>query len=306
MKNLWRLSPLVLILFLSCFPPAKKHSISFATEADFRNFLNRKSNSFPLISAHRGAPTSEFPENAIETFEQGRLWQPLVIEFDVAMTQDSALVLMHDDRLDRTSNGTGLVREQSFEAIRKLNLKDQNGKLTSARIPTLEEVLIWGKDKVLFTVDVKRGVPFSKVVKAIEKAGAARYAIVITYNANQAQEVHQLNPSLMISVSARSVADLDRLNALGVPDNRMVAFVGTSVPDESLFKAFHERGISCIVGTMGNLDKSALANPSNQVYKGILEKGADFISTDELRLSGEDFDAFRNTNKLVIKAHKFQ
>ncbi len=306
MKKLLLWSPLLLLLFWSCFPPEKKHSISFKNESDFRAFLNRKGPSFPLISAHRGGPTDDFPENAIETFEYARLMQPVIIEFDVTMSKDSVLVLMHDDKLDRTTTGLGLVRDFTFEELRQLKLKNGRKKETKYRIPSLEEVLVWGKDKVLYTVDVKRGVPFKKVVEAIEKVGAARYTMVITYNANQAHEVHRLNPNLMISVSARTEEDLNRLNEMGVPDNRMVAFVGTAVPDKALFERFHARGISCIIGTMGNLDRSAVANLDQKVYKGILEKGADFISTDELELAARDFNQFREEKKLKLKAYAYE
>ncbi|RZJ70961.1 MAG: glycerophosphodiester phosphodiesterase family protein, partial [Flavobacterium sp.] len=281
--------------------PKKKQYISFKTPQEFNDFLNRKTGSFPLISAHRGGPMPGFPENAIETFENATQHQPVIIEFDVALSKDSVLVIMHDNKLDRTTTGTGEIGSYTYAELKKLSLKDNDGKVTAFKIPTLDEVLTWGKNKVIFTIDVKRGVPFAKIVEAVRRTKSETNAIVITYNANQAAEVHRLAPDLMISASARKVEDIERLNQMGVPNDKIVAFTGTAAADKSVYEYLHAKGITCILGTMGNLDRSARANPNQKVYEGLLANGVDVISTDELVLAGEQFDAYRTANKLKLK-----
>src|SRR5690606_9230680 len=160
---------------------------------------------------HRGGPEPGFPENAIETFQHTQRRQPVITECDVRMTRDSVLVLMPDESVGRTTNGTGKVHELDFDAIRKLRLKDPDGQTTPYRVPTLDQALRWGAGKVIFTIDVKRGVPYRNVIDAIRRNGAEAYSIIITYNADEAAEVHQLAPDLMISASIRSAADLLRL-----------------------------------------------------------------------------------------------
>jgi glycerophosphoryl diester phosphodiesterase len=306
MKNLNYIIVFIGLLLLSCINAPKHHYISFKSADEFNAFLNRKSGSFPLISAHRGGPVPGFPENAIETFENATLHNPVVIEFDVALSKDSVLVIMHDDKLDRTTTGTGLVGDFTFTELQKLTLKDNDGKVTQFKIPTLEQVLAWGKDKVIFTVDIKRGVPFSKVVAAIRNAKAETNSIVITYNANQAAEVHRLAPELMISASARNIADVERLNQMGVPNEKIVAFVGTAEPEAAVYEYLHSKGITCILGTMGNLDKRAVANPNQAIFGQLLTRGADIISTDELFLASKQFDAYRNDKKLNLAQLKIQ
>jgi glycerophosphoryl diester phosphodiesterase len=298
MKKINLLLVVVFLLSLSCIAPTKHYYISFKNANEFNNFLNRKTAGFPLISAHRGGPMPGFPENAIETFENATTHQPVIIEFDVALSKDSVLVIMHDDKLDRTSTGTGLIGSYSYKELQKFNLKDNDGKVTDFKIPTLDEVLNWGKNKVLFTIDIKRGVPYKKIVAAVRKTKSESNAIIITYNANQAAEVHRLAPDLMISASARSIADIERLNQIGVPNERIVAFVGTAAPDKTVYEYLHSKGITCILGTMGNLDRSALANPTQNVYENLLSNGADIISTDQLVLAGKQFDNYRNNKKL--------
>ncbi len=298
MKKISLLILAVALATIACIAPTKHYYISFKTGKELNNFLNRKTANFPLISAHRGGPMPGFPENAIETFENATTHQPVIIEFDVALSKDSALVIMHDDKLDRTSTGTGLIGSYTYAELQKFNLKDNDGKETNFKIPTLEEVLTWGKNKVLFTIDIKKGVPYAKIVDAVRKTKSETNAIIITYNANQAAEVHHLAPNLMISASARNIVDIERLNQLGVPNNRIVAFVGTAAPNQNVYDYLHSKGITCILGTMGNLDRSAVANQAQNVYEKLLTNGADIISTDQLVLAGQQFDNYRKNKKL--------
>ena len=301
MKKISLLILAVALATIACIAPTKNYYISFKSGSEFNDFLNRKSSSFPLISAHRGGPMPGFPENAIETFENATTYQPLIIEFDVALSKDSTLVIMHDDKLDRTTNGSGPVGAQTYAELQKLNLKDNDGKITNFKIPTLEEVLWWGKDKVLFTIDIKRGVPYENIIAAVRKTKSERNAIVITYNANQTAKIHQLAPDLMISASVRTVADLERLNSMGVPNNRIVAFVRISEPEKALHEYLHNKGITTILGTMGNLDRSANANKNRSIYSDLIANGADVLSTDDVVLAGKQLDAYRQKMQLKFK-----
>ncbi|MFN0291118.1 glycerophosphodiester phosphodiesterase family protein [Pedobacter helvus] len=301
MKKIQLLFLAITLSGLACIAPAKHYYISFKTAKEFQDFLNKKTGKYPLLSAHRGGPMPGFPENAIETFENATTYQPVIIEFDVALSKDSTLVIMHDDKLDRTSTGAGLVSSYTYSELQKFTLKDDEGKITDFKIPTLEEVLKWGKNKVLFTIDIKRGVPYEKIIAAVRKTKSENNSIIITYNANQAAKVHELAPDLMISATVKSPEDLERLNQMGVPNDKIVAFVGVAEPDQSLYKYLNNKKISAILGTMGNLDRSAKANKNKQVYRNLVANGADVLSTDEVVLAGEQLDAYRNDKQLLFK-----
>lgn len=251
----------------------------FHSAQELRAFFNKEVKEHPLVSAHRGGPASGYPENALETFALYLSEQPIIIETDIEITKDSVLVMMHDKTLDRTTTGKGAVANYTLEELKTLYLKDNEGKITTYRIPTLEEVLNWGKGKVIYTLDVKRGVPFKKVVELVKKTGAESNSIIITYNANQAEEVYRLAPELLISVSLRNAADLERLKSMGIPEGNMVAFVGTSEPNPSVYELLGSRKIPTILGTMGNLDKQAVTR-GEEVYRNLYRKGADVLSTD--------------------------
>lgn len=301
MKFHYLLFVVVAALFASCKPEEKKHQfIKFNTTQELYQFLNwSPEQRFPLISAHRGGPMPGFPENCIETFDNATTYNPMVIEFDIAYSKDSVMVIMHDDNLDRTSTGKGPIGNYTYEELKAFNLKDNDGKETKFKIPTLDSVLSWSKGKVLLTIDLKKGVSYAKVIEKVKQYKTESNSIIITYTANQAQEVHRLAPGLMISASVQKKAELKRLNSMGIPNNRIVAFVGVAAPDKELYQYLHSKGITTILGTMGNIDKSSVANPAKMVYYHLTNNGADILSSDNIGQAAEQLDKFRYNKKIT-------
>ncbi|MNK47554.1 Glycerophosphoryl diester phosphodiesterase [compost metagenome] len=300
MKFHYLLFVVIVALFASCKPEEKKHQyIKFNTTNDLYQFLNwSPERRFPLISAHRGGPMPGFPENCIETFANATTYNPMVIEFDIAYSKDSVMVIMHDDNLDRTSTGKGPIGNYTYEELKAFNLKDDAGQETKFKIPTLDSVLSWSKGKVLLTIDLKKGVSYAKVIEKVRQYKVESNSIIITYTANQAQEVHRLAPELMISASVQKKAELKRLNNMGIPNNRIVAFIGVTAPDKALYQYLHSKGITTILGTMGNIDKSSLANPAKMVYYHLSNNGADILSSDNIAQAAEQLDKLRYNKKL--------
>lgn len=243
-------------------------------------FLKPEAGKPTLISAHRGGGDYPgYPENCIESFAYLANKAAMIIECDIGLTKDSVLVMLHDDILDRTTTGKGKLNGVTYDYTQTLFLKDNAGTLTKFRMPTLEKVLRWGKGKVIYTLDVKRSVPFEKVVDMVHQTHTEDISVIITYNAQDAAKVHKLDPNLMISVTIRNEAEYKRHHELGIPDNRMVAFVGTREPSAEHYQFLHQKGISCILGTLGNLDKMAQAK-GDKVYLNFAKNGANIMSTD--------------------------
>ncbi|MBC6109825.1 glycerophosphodiester phosphodiesterase family protein [Pedobacter fastidiosus] len=290
----------ITVFFASCKQEEKVHHyIKFNKTEELYQFLKwSPENRFPLISAHRGGPMPGFPENCIETFNNATTYNPVIIEFDIAYSKDSVMVIMHDDKLDRTSTGKGEIGNYTYEELKAFNLKDDEGKETNFKIPTLDSVLSWSKGKVLLTIDLKKGISYAKVIEKVKRYKVESNSIIITYTADQAKEVHQLAPDLMISASVQKKAELKRLNSMGIPNDRIVAFVGVRAPDKELYQYLHNRRITTILGTMGNIDKSAIANPAKLVYYHLINNGADILSGDNLPQASEQLDKFRYNKKL--------
>lgn len=294
MKNKFLWIPLMLLIFGSCSQkPAEQKELAavkakLETSGNYiqlegveeaREFYSWTSDRIPMVSAHRGGPYPGFPENAIETFANVLKYTPAIIELDVAMTKDGVLVLMHDDKLDRTTTGKGLVSNATYADIQALFLKDEDGKITDFKVPTLEETLIWSKGKALLTVDIKQSVPYEKIVELIRGTESEAHAALITYSFAAAKKLHYMAPKLMLSVTIRNMEEIGRLEETGIPWTRVIAFTGVTERPRDFNQALHEKGVFTILGVLGNLDKSAIAR-GDQLYTSFVQKGADILATD--------------------------
>jgi glycerophosphoryl diester phosphodiesterase len=95
----------------------------------------------PLVIGHRGASGTR-PENTLESFRRAEALGAGMVELDVQRTRDGAVVVMHDFTLDRTTDGTGLVRDRTLAEIQRLDAGRWFApSFAGARVPTLADVL---------------------------------------------------------------------------------------------------------------------------------------------------------------------
>lgn len=262
------------------------HLVDARTPQGLRELFQPAAEPLPLLSAHRGGAGPGWPENCLATFEATLRHGWSMLEIDLRTSKDGVIVLMHDPTLDRTTNGTGPVKDRTLEELRRLRLKDRKGNLTEHRIPTLDEVMRWARGKTLLVLD-KKEVPVKDVVRVIGEHRAEAYALMMAYSLKEIQECHALNADVMMEVMMGTRARFDEFAASGVPWNRVIAFVGhTATPDPELCRSIRARGASCMAGTSRNLDLEFLAGRVTDVeklrpgYRAVLERGVDVIETD--------------------------
>lgn len=168
------------------------------------------------VVAHRGGLDSGFPENTLPAFRHAVAAGAHVIELDVRATRDGQVVVLHDPRVDRTTNGRGLVHHLTGPALRRLDAG--NG----VRVPTLRDVLLDADIRdVELLLDIKR-------------APRLDLAAIVA----QAAEHDRLHRILF---GVRSLGDRARLAKIR-PDLRFLAFV--SRPDQ--IDAFLESGVEVV------------------------------------------------------------
>ncbi|NOX93764.1 MAG: glycerophosphodiester phosphodiesterase family protein [Alphaproteobacteria bacterium] len=236
-----------------------------------------------LISAHRGGPRRGFPENAIETMAAVLQEIPAIIEIDVATSADGVLYLLHDDTLDRTTTGTGEGNALSWSEIRKLKLKDENGRATGFSPSRFAKTLAWAKHRTILQIDFKRSTRYSDVAREIHRQKAEDRVILIAYSVGSAAKLHRLMPDAMISISLNSQSTLNRAVAAGIPDNRILGFTGTDDPNPRLFSILNGRDVEVIFGTLGgrdSIDETIARSGYGALYAEIAADGADIIATD--------------------------
>lgn len=114
---------------------------------------------YPLIIAHRGF-SAERPENTISSFDHALDKGFNLLELDVHLSADGVLVIMHDEKVDRTTNGTGFLKSMSFEQISQLDAgswfqKDNKVCYPGEIVPSLENFLSRYADKTHVFIEIK-------------------------------------------------------------------------------------------------------------------------------------------------------
>lgn len=142
----------------------------------------------PRVIAHRGH-SGAAPENTMAAFALAIEAGADMMEFDVTLSADGRAVVLHDDTLDRTTNGTGPAMALPFAELRRLDAGSWFSRRFSAeRIPELGEVLRLAKGRILVNVEIKSeaaGAPGGleeRVVEAIRAEGMEKLAILSSFN----------------------------------------------------------------------------------------------------------------------------
>lgn len=212
-----------------------------------------RDNDQAVVSAHRGGPAPGYAENAIATFEHTLTTKgPAFLEVDVSRTRDGMLVLMHDDTVDRTTDGAGAVAGLTLTQFQALRLQDEDGATLDGHPPTLRQAMDWAERRAVLELDMKRGVSYEDVVGEVQAAGAMSRVVFITYSVDGASRVARLAPDAMIYTTIREAGELDTLEQRGVDLSRIVAWLGTEQADAELLNALAARGVEARVGRFGD------------------------------------------------------
>ena len=131
-----------------------------------------------LVVSHR-ADWRYAAENSMMAIENAIKLGVDIIELDVQRTKDGHLVLMHDETLDRTTTGKGRVDSIMLESLKNLRLRNGIGIRTSETVPTLEEVLVKTKGRVLLNLD-KADRYIDEVYALMHKTGTTKYIVMKT------------------------------------------------------------------------------------------------------------------------------
>jgi glycerophosphoryl diester phosphodiesterase len=237
-----------------------------------------------LVAAHRGQPDQSAAENAMSSFTASLAAGIPFLEIDLATTSDRAIVLMHDDTLDRTTTGSGPVTSRTLAEVEALKLERPDGTVLDEKVPRLPDVLAWGrKAGAYFELDVKRTTSFADVVAAVHAADMVNRVVVVTYSLADAKAVHELDRRLMISVTMEKEEDLAAARQ-AIPADRMLGWTGNREVRPRLFAALRDAGIEPIFGTLGRagerLDDRFLADGNPSEYVDLEKEGVVMIASD--------------------------
>lgn len=163
-----------------------------------------------LVVAHRG-DWRNTTENSLEGIKSSIEMGVDIVEVDLARTKDGELILMHDDKLDRTTTGRGLVSSHTLAEIKELKLRNGCFIRTKYKVPTLKEALLTAKGKIMLNLD-KAFDYFDQVYALLEETGTTN--LVIMKSNDPADKVMKRYGQYLDKVIFMPKVDLDDEQAL--------------------------------------------------------------------------------------------
>ncbi|MBD5449620.1 MAG: hypothetical protein HDR28_05600 [Lachnospiraceae bacterium] len=193
------------------------------------------------IWAHRGC-SQRYPENTLLAFEKAAAIRNLAgIELDIQLTKDGKLVVIHDERVDRITEGIGFVRDCTLVELKRLHIyADVN---PSQEIPTMEEVLDLleprCKEGMKINIELKTGVyPYpgmeEKIVKLVHTRGVQKNIVYSSFYTLSLEKIRQLDSQAEIGILDKKVSDcLFKLEGCGA-DALHPFWKGIDLPKERI------------------------------------------------------------------------
>ena len=243
-----------------------------------------------IIVAHRGA-SAQAPENTMEAFRRGFEAGADAIELDVHLTADGHVVVIHDDTVDRTTDGTGLVREMTLREVKRLDagykFTQDSGETYPYRgqgviVPTLEEVYREFPN-VPVNVEIKEARPDIEqaVWKVIEEAEAAGRTLVVSETTPVIRRFRKASSGRVATASSvGEIVAFDLLRRLRLSKLLRLPYQGLQGPEvygrilyvvtPRFVRAAHEQGLRVDVWTIN----------SEPDMRRLLAFGVDGIMTD--------------------------
>ncbi|RNI32016.1 glycerophosphodiester phosphodiesterase [Rufibacter immobilis] len=281
------------LLLLSCNPskqistPVSRNSL----ETILKEFHDPHGKQV-LVVAHRG-DWRNAPENSLQAIQNAIDMGVDIMEIDIQKTKDGHLVLMHDQTLERTTNGKGKVADHTLAQLKKLYLKGGHGVVTEHRVPTLEEAMLLMKGKVMVNLD--KGYDYFKEAHAVlEATGTLRqtilksghpYAKIAQENGDVLRQVPFMPVVWLEKKETRQImADYQR--ELNPPAFEIVFKTDTSAVLKE-FNAIKKAGARVWVNTLWpslnarhHDDLAVEGKQADQSWGWVLDRGSNIIQTD--------------------------
>lgn len=161
-----------------------------------------------MVIAHRGF-SGAAPENTLAAFQKAIEIGSDMIELDVQLSKDGNLVVLHDDTLERTTNGQGRVVDYTLQELKKLDAGSWFGEQFSGeRIPTLKEVLELARGRVLVNIEIKHPdhgqYPITdlagQALKEVKNAGMIDRVIFSSFNPAALEWIKKNEPRVWVAL----------------------------------------------------------------------------------------------------------
>lgn len=259
----------IFLLFLMSFSSGNKF------DKILSEFHNPKSK-YLLVAAHRSAHNG-YPENSISALKHAIELGVDIAETDVKVTKDSVVVLLHDGKIDRTTNGKGNPENYTLAELKKFRLKMPDGTLTNETIPTFEEFLNVAKGKIMVDIDIKTS-HLKPVVDVVKKTQTQNQVFYFDDDYESLRKVRSLDPKAMLMPRAHSYHEAD--SAL-VRFNPQAIHIDETFHTPEVTKLIRDKNARIWINALDKADVEIRAGKTEEALTKLTRFQANIIQTDE-------------------------
>ena len=224
------------------------------------------------ICAHRGASDTH-PENTLAAFREAIRLGAQMIEFDVALTEDGQLALIHDATVDRTTGGSGRVSELTLAEVKALDAGSWKGQpFKEERVPTLDETLAMMPENIWLNVHLKGSVELAEKVTRRIVAHRRVHQAFLACGSKAARAANQVDPRIKICNMERQANTQAYVDETIDMNAGFIQLLGGKSVDPALTRRLRERGIRI---------NYCCANEAERVRK-LFDAGVEFPLVDRV------------------------
>lgn len=239
--------------------------------------LDDEQSPYVMVAAHRAAHDG-VPENSLAAIEQAIALGVDIIEIDVRNTADGVPVILHDQRLDRTTTGQGDVETLSWDEVQTLRLIGAEGEAPGdEHPPSLEAALALAKDRILVDLDMKTD-RVEAVMAVIQRLDMEDQVVWFDSDLAVLDRAQALDADTQVMPRAYAGADIAPLCARFSPLPVIHIDPGFNTP-ETVTQA-KTCGARVWINALGAVDE-ALAQGDETALEALLASGADIVQTDQ-------------------------
>ena len=228
------------------------------------------------IIGHRGG-VAGYPENTLAAFKKAVELGADGVEFDVHLTKDGEIVVIHDESIERTMNGSGLVKDHTLAELRAMNVGEFFSRdFKEQKIPTLREVLEVVKDLEIINIELKNQLSYpnleEKVLKLVDEFKIRDKVIISSFNHYSLEKIKKIQPTIETGalMVAKIINPADYVFKRGF-DTLHMNFLTV---DQEIIEKAHFMGLKICAYTVNYSESAA----------DLLEKGVDMIITDDIEM----------------------
>ncbi len=146
-----------------------------------------------VIIAHRGA-NNIAPENTLKSFKKAIELGADFVEFDVHLSKDGEIIIMHDDNTLRTTGKDSLIKDMTLKELKKLDAGE------GEKIPTLDELIEVAMGRVGLQLEIKASGMANKIIETLDNSGLIDSTLISSFNLSELLNIQKIEPKLKLAL----------------------------------------------------------------------------------------------------------